>query len=148
MSEDENLAVVRRTIESFANDLETWLDTLDPAVKWYPQEEHQTLLLGRDAAVRRRERWRETFKEGTYGLEIQELRGNGRMCSPSSGNGAEVWGAESRLRTMTMRTGKCATGRSCTAASTGPAPKPSKPLGCRSRGCPKASQLLAAVIEA
>jgi hypothetical protein len=25
MSEDENLAVVRRTIESFTNDVETWL---------------------------------------------------------------------------------------------------------------------------
>ena len=37
MSEDENLAVVRRTIESFANDVETWLELLDPAVKWYPQ---------------------------------------------------------------------------------------------------------------
>ena len=34
-------------------------------------------MLGRDAALRRRERWRETFQEGTYGLEIQELRGNG-----------------------------------------------------------------------
>jgi hypothetical protein len=77
MSEDENLAVVRRTLESFTNDVETWLDTLDLAVKWYPAEEHQTLLLGRDAALRRRERWRETFQEGTYGLEIQELRGNG-----------------------------------------------------------------------
>jgi ketosteroid isomerase-like protein len=77
MSEDENLAVVRRTIESFANDVETWLDTLDPAVKWYPQEENQTPLFGRDAALGRRERWRETFQEGTYGLEIQELRGTG-----------------------------------------------------------------------
>ena len=77
MSEDENLAVVRRTLESFANDVETWLDTLDPAVKWSPGEENQTPLLGRDAALRRRERWRETFQEGTYGLEIQELRGNG-----------------------------------------------------------------------
>jgi hypothetical protein len=66
MSEDENLAVVRRTLECFANDVETWLDTLDPAVKWYPGEEHQTLLLGRDAALRRRERWRETFQEGGY----------------------------------------------------------------------------------
>ena len=77
MSEDENLAVVRRTIESFVNDVETWLDTLDPAVQWYPAEEHQTLLLGRDAALRRRERWCETFQEGTYGIEIEELRGNG-----------------------------------------------------------------------
>ncbi len=77
MSEEENLAVVRRTIESFANDVETWLDTLDPALRWYPAEEHNTLLLGRTAALRRRERWRETFQEGTYGLEIQELRGNG-----------------------------------------------------------------------
>jgi ketosteroid isomerase-like protein len=97
MSEDENLAVVRRTIESFANDLETWLDMLDPAVKWYPQEEHHTLLLGRNAALRRRERWRETFQEGTYGLEIEELRGNGenvfsvlREWGRGRGSGIEV----------------------------------------------------------
>ena len=77
MSEDENLAVVRRTLESFVNDVETWLDTLDPAVQRYPAEEHQTPLLGRDAALKRRERWRETFQEGTYGLEVQELRGSG-----------------------------------------------------------------------
>ena len=73
----ENVEVVRRTIENFANDVERWLDTLDPAIKWYPAEEHQTLLLGRDAALRRRERWCETFQEGTYGIEIEELRGNG-----------------------------------------------------------------------
>ena len=97
MSEDENLAVVRRTLESFTNDVETWLDTLDPAVKWYPQEENNTLLLGREAAVRRRERWRETFQEGTYGLEIQELRGNGehvfsdlREWGRGRGSGIEV----------------------------------------------------------
>ena len=77
MSEDENLAVVRRALESFTNDVETWLDTLDPAVEWYPAQEHQTLSPGRGAALKRRERWRETFQEGTYGLEIQELRGNG-----------------------------------------------------------------------
>ncbi len=28
-------------------------------------------------ALRRRERWCETFQEGTYGIEIEELRGNG-----------------------------------------------------------------------
>ena len=37
MSEEENLAVVRRAIESFANGVETWLDTLDPAVEWHPE---------------------------------------------------------------------------------------------------------------
>ena len=36
-----------------------------------------------------------------------------------------------------MRTGKCATGRSCTAVSTGPATKPSKPPGCRSSVTPR-----------
>ena len=77
MSEEETVEVVRRTIESFANDVETWLDMLDPAVKWYPAEEHQTLLLDRDAALRRRVRWCETFQEGTYGIEIEELEGNG-----------------------------------------------------------------------
>ena len=37
MSEDENLAVVRRTIEGFTKDVETWLDMPDPAIKWYPR---------------------------------------------------------------------------------------------------------------
>ena len=68
MSEDENLAVVRKTIESFSNDVETWLGKLrSRGHVVIPQEEHQTLLLGRDAALKRRERWRETFQEGTYG---------------------------------------------------------------------------------
>ena len=93
MSEDENLAVVRRTIESFANDVDTWLDTLDPALRWYPAEEHNTLLLGREAALRRRERWRETFQEGTYGLEIQELRGNGENVFSVLREWGRGWGS-------------------------------------------------------
>ena len=72
MSGDENLAVVRRTLESFTNDVETWLDTLDPAVEWHPDEENRTLLRGRDAALRRRERWR---GEGNRDGEAEDCEG-------------------------------------------------------------------------
>ncbi len=34
----ENAEVVRRAIESFEDDVETWLGTLDPAIEWHPQE--------------------------------------------------------------------------------------------------------------
>jgi ketosteroid isomerase-like protein len=76
--EEENMAVVRKTIESYANDVEAWLDTLDPEVRWYPSEEHPSLVLGRAAARKCRDRWMETFDDGeTYGDELEELRGRG-----------------------------------------------------------------------
>ena len=100
MSEDENLAVVRRAIESFENDVETWLDTLDPAVEWYPEEEHQALLLGPDAALRSPRTLARDISGGNVRPRDRGTeRGTGRMCSPPSANGAEVGGAGSRLRT-------------------------------------------------
>ena len=101
MSEDENLAVVRRAIESFENDVETWLDTLDPAVEWYPEEEHQALLLGPNAALRSRERWRETFQGGTYGIEIEELRGNGENVFSALREWGRGWGSGIEVETHT-----------------------------------------------
>src|SRR6266550_1622491 len=51
----ENVEIVRRHLESFVDDVETWLDTFDPAVKVYPLEERHALVLGRQAALRARE---------------------------------------------------------------------------------------------
>ena len=74
-----------------------WLDTIDPAVRWYPQEAARNPLARSGRCPRRRERWRETFQKGTYGLEIQELRGNGenvfsvlREWGRGRGSGIEV----------------------------------------------------------
>jgi hypothetical protein len=73
----ENVEVVRRHLESFEDDVETWLDTFDLAVKLHPLEEGDDLVLGRQAALRARERWLETWDRETYRCEIEELKGRG-----------------------------------------------------------------------
>ena len=71
------MEVVRRAIASFLTDVEAWLDTMDPAIKWYPLEEGHSLVLGREAALRSRERWKETFARESHHAELTELRGEG-----------------------------------------------------------------------
>jgi ketosteroid isomerase-like protein len=73
----ENMEVVRRAIETFPTDVEAWLDTMDPAIRWYPLEEGHSLVLGREAARRCRERWMETFDKESHRGELTELRGEG-----------------------------------------------------------------------
>jgi ketosteroid isomerase-like protein len=73
----ENVEVVRRAVETYGSDVEAWLDTLDPAIRWYPSEEHHSLVLGREAARKSHDRWMETFDEETYGAEAKELRSKG-----------------------------------------------------------------------
>jgi ketosteroid isomerase-like protein len=73
----ENVEVVRRNLESFEDDVEAWLDTLDHAVRWYPLEEHHTLVLGHQAALRARESWLETWDSESYEWEIEELKESG-----------------------------------------------------------------------
>jgi hypothetical protein len=97
----ENVEVVRRAIESFQNEVETWLDTLDPAVRWYPEEEHHSVLLGRDAARRSRDRWCETFEDGTYGVEIEELRGKGESVFSALREWGRGWGSGIDIETHT-----------------------------------------------
>jgi ketosteroid isomerase-like protein len=101
MSEDESVAVVRRAMESFENDVETWLATLDPEVNWYPEEERQAPVLGRNAALRSRERWRETFQEGTYGIEIEELTGIGGNVFSALREWGRGWGSGIEIETRT-----------------------------------------------
>jgi ketosteroid isomerase-like protein len=73
----ENVEIVRRNLESFEDDTETWLGTLDPAVRWYPLEERHSLVLGHEAALRTRQSWLETWDRESYSWEIEELRENG-----------------------------------------------------------------------
>jgi hypothetical protein len=61
--------------------VEAWQDTVDPAVRWYVLGA-SALVLGREAALRARERWREAGEEETHGAEIEELRGEGETSSP------------------------------------------------------------------
>jgi len=73
----ENVEIVRRNLESFEDDTETWLGTLDPAVRWYPLEERHSLVLGHEAALRTRQSWLETWDRESYSWEIEELREHG-----------------------------------------------------------------------
>jgi hypothetical protein len=41
MSVEENFEVLRRCLAAFESDPEVWLETLDPAIRWYPEEERE-----------------------------------------------------------------------------------------------------------
>jgi ketosteroid isomerase-like protein len=73
----KNVEVVRRNLESFEDDPKSWLETLDPDVRWYPMEERNTLVRGHQAALRARDRWLETWDTNTYSWEIEELKERG-----------------------------------------------------------------------
>ena len=95
----ENVEVVRRAIEAFPTDPDAWLDTMDPRIRWYPQEEGNPLVLGHEAALRCRERWMETFAEESHNAEIMELRGEGETVfaavyerGQGRGSGIEIEG--------------------------------------------------------
>jgi len=92
---EENFEVVRRCLATFESDPEAWLETLDPAIEWYPEEERHDLIRGREGAKRARERWMETFKEGSHRYEIEELAGQGEhvfsgICEYAEGAGSEI----------------------------------------------------------
>ena len=50
MTVEENFEVVRRCLATFEDDPEEWLETLDPDIEWYPEEEGHALIRGREAA--------------------------------------------------------------------------------------------------
>ena len=85
---EENVEIVRRSLESFEPNVEAWLETLDPDVKWYVREERHALVVGHEAALRARERWRETYDPESYRFEIEELKGEGENVFAVVG----VWG--------------------------------------------------------
>ena len=72
---EENLDVLRKSIEAFGSDRETWLSTLDPGFEWYPLEEGHIPSRGIDAAIGIRERWLESW-DG-HAIEIEEIRDGG-----------------------------------------------------------------------
>ena len=67
----ENVEVVRRAIESFEDDVDAWLGTLDPEIEWYPEEEGHTPARGYDAVLRVRERWLNTWERSSYRFDIE-----------------------------------------------------------------------------
>src|SRR3954454_19234733 len=73
----ENVEIVRTNLESFEDDAETWLGTLDPAVRGYPLEERHSLVLGHEAGLRTRQSWLDTWDREAYSWELEELRENG-----------------------------------------------------------------------
>ena len=110
---EENFELVRRCLATFEADPEAWLETLDPAIEWYPEEERHDLIHGREAAKRARDRWMETFSEGSHRYEIEELAGRGEtvfsgICEYAEGafSGIEI---ESRVyHHWKIRNGKVA----------------------------------------
>jgi ketosteroid isomerase-like protein len=74
---EENVEVIRRAVETYGNDIEAWLDLLDPALRWFPSEEGHSLVLGREDARRSHDRWMETFDPESYRAEAEEVRAVG-----------------------------------------------------------------------
>ena len=96
---EENVEIVRRAIETFPTDVEAWLDTMDRMIRWYPLEEGHSLVVGREAALRSRERWMETFDKESYRGGLTELRGEGENvyaavyeCGQGRGSAVEIEG--------------------------------------------------------
>jgi ketosteroid isomerase-like protein len=69
---EENVEIVRRSLETFGHDEEAWLSTADPAVEWYPIEEGHSLSRGHEAAIRVRRSWLENW-EG-HQMDVEELK--------------------------------------------------------------------------
>jgi len=93
----ENVEVVRRNLESFEDDVETWLDTLDAGIRWHPLEEGHSLVDGHEAALRARESWLDTWDRESYEWEVEELKESGdsivtgvRVTSRGKRSGVEL----------------------------------------------------------
>jgi ketosteroid isomerase-like protein len=93
----ENVEVVRRAIESFEDDVDAWLGTLDPEIEWYPEEEGHTPARGYDAVLRVRERWLNTWERSSYRFDIEELTGRGEnvmstvyVTARGTGSGVQI----------------------------------------------------------
>ena len=80
----------------------------------------------------RRERWRETFQEGTYGLEIQELRGNGEKVFSVLREWGRGRGSGIVVEDHDYAHWKARNGKIVYLLRVPDAAQPSKPPGCRS----------------
>jgi ketosteroid isomerase-like protein len=68
----ENVEIVRRSIEAFQHDEEAWLSTADPAFEWHPIEEGHIPSRGHEAAIGVRRRWLESW-EG-FQIDVEEMK--------------------------------------------------------------------------
>jgi ketosteroid isomerase-like protein len=71
----ENVEIVRRSIEAFQHDEEAWLSMSDPAIVWHPIEEGHIEghipSRGHEAAIGVRRRWLESW-EG-HQIDVEEM---------------------------------------------------------------------------
>jgi ketosteroid isomerase-like protein len=84
----ENVEVVRKSLQTIEGDPETWLGTLDPALEWYPIEDGNHVSHGHQGALAIRERWLESFEDNR--VEVEEIRDAGEHVVASlhiSGSG-------------------------------------------------------------
>jgi ketosteroid isomerase-like protein len=65
----ENVEIVRRCVETFENDEEAWIQTLDPDLVWYPIEDGHIPSRGIDGAKGVRQRWLDTWEGHSIGVE-------------------------------------------------------------------------------
>ena len=68
----ENVEIVRRSIEAFQHDEEAWLSTSDPAFEWHPIEEGHIPSRGHEAAIGVRRRWLESWE--SFQIDVEEMR--------------------------------------------------------------------------
>jgi ketosteroid isomerase-like protein len=66
----ENVEIVRRSIEAFQHDEEAWLSMADPAIVWHPIEEGHIPSGGHESAIGVRRRWLEGW-EG-HQIDVEE----------------------------------------------------------------------------
>jgi ketosteroid isomerase-like protein len=67
---EENVKVVRRSIEAFvADDAAAFRDTLHPELEWRPFEESHSPSYGHEGAVRLMRQWLDTWSEHRFDVE-------------------------------------------------------------------------------
>jgi ketosteroid isomerase-like protein len=92
---EENVEAVRRSFETFENDEEAWIQTLDPDLVWYPIEDGHIPSRGIAGARGVRQRWLDTW-EG-HSIAVEDLTGAGEnvvatihVSGRGKGSGVEV----------------------------------------------------------
>ncbi len=70
----ENVEVVLRSISTFDDDVDAWLDTLDPEIEWTPLEEG-TPSFRHGSVTRVRQRWLDSW--GDHQLDAEDVLDNG-----------------------------------------------------------------------
>ena len=91
----ENVEVVRRSLEAFEDDEEAWIQTLDPDLVWNPIEDGHIPSRGIAGARGVRQRWLDTW-EG-HSIAVEDLTGAGEnvvatihVSGRGKGSGVEV----------------------------------------------------------